>query len=152
LAPHVDANLTEFNDGYFETGDTISTTQVTTMIDRDIVHPDGETVTISTKFEQPALGLLPVQYSRLLDATLNSQPARIFNSRGLVAIYLPAGMAEIKIRRVERVGFGVSTMAGLGLFGILISLLRLRPLYSDGSRKVLNVAGFGARNFISGAS
>jgi hypothetical protein len=146
------ARLTELNDGYFETGDTISTAQVMTKIERDVVHPDGEMVTIFTKLEHSGLGLLPVQYSRLLDATLNGQPAQIFNSRGLVAISLPAGPVEIKIHRVERIGFGASAIVGLGLIGILIVLLRLRPLNFDCSRKSQMRAGITAPNYIRDAS
>jgi hypothetical protein len=143
------ADLTELNDGYFETGGATSTAPVMTTIDRDLVHPDGETVAISTKLEHSGLILLPVQYSRLLEATLNGQPAQIFNSKGLVAMNMPAGMVEIAIRRVERIGFGESAIAGLGLFGILISLLRLRPLNFDGSRKSQTRAGIIAPNYKS---
>jgi hypothetical protein len=146
------ANLTELNDGYFETGDPISTAQVTTIVDRDVVHSNGDKVTISTKFQHSGLGLLPVQYSRLLDATLNGQPAQIFNSRGLVAISVPAGPVEIKIHRVERIAFGASAIVGLGLIGILIVLLRLRPLNCDRSRKSQMRAGITAPNYISDAS
>jgi hypothetical protein len=143
------ADLTELNDGYFETGGATSTAPVMTTIDRDLVHPDSETVAISTKLEHSGLVLLPVQYSRLLEATLNGQPAQIFNSKGLVAMNMPAGMVEIKIQRVERIGFGESAIAGLGLFGILIALLRLRPLNFDGSWKSQMRAGIIARNYKS---
>ena len=110
---------------YFEKADAVLPEPVA-VPSRDAVQARGNTVTATLNIDSGGLTVLPVQYSRLLVAELNAAPATIFNANGLVAMQLVPGVAEIRIRRIEVVGFGTGLLVALFAAAGLIPLLRER--------------------------
>ena len=111
-------------DAYYETSGPHPDAEPSINIDRSRIRTDRNRVTATLNIVEPGMAVMPVQYSRSLIASLNGKPIYLSNYKGLVALALPAGEAEIFIQRIEPIGFIASLAAGILLICLLILMRR----------------------------
>jgi len=89
---------------YYELDGPRPTVPVQSSVPRSAIKARGNAATATLQIEREGLAVLPVQYSRLLQVTVDGKAAEPFDSDGLVSLVLPAGTVGISIERHESVG------------------------------------------------